>query len=429
MSEIPRERSVDSTIAFVREGYTFIGRRCRRLSTDVFRTRLMLRPVVCVQGEEAARMFYQPDRFTRRRAMPPTALFLLQDKGSVQLLDGERHRQRKQMFLSLMSPPAIAALVDLFEQEWRARLPRWEGAGEVVLHDAMQEILCRAVCTWAGVPLTDEDLPRRTRELAAMIDGAGSVGPRNWRGLLLRARAERWMRSVIAAARAGKITAPEGCAVEVITSHREEDGSALDDKVAAVELLNVIRPTVAVARFVTFAALAMHQHPQQRRRLRDGDDAHTERFVQEVRRYYPFFPAIGGRVQRSFAWRGHRFEEGTWVLLDLYGTHHDERVWGDPEELRPERFQGRRGSAYDLIPQGGGEHLTGHRCAGEWMTLDIMKRAARMLASEIEYAVPEQDLDIDLSRIPAIPRSRFVISGVRRALLRRPEQPAYPPPA
>ena len=31
---------------------------------------------------------------------------------------------------------------------------------------------------------------------------------------------------------------------------------------AAVELLNVLRPTVAVDRFIVFAALALHRHPE-----------------------------------------------------------------------------------------------------------------------------------------------------------------------
>lgn len=64
-------------------------------------------------GEEATRAFYEPGRFTRRGALPPTALMLLQDRGSVALLDGEAHRQRKAMFMSLMSPAAIARLADV----------------------------------------------------------------------------------------------------------------------------------------------------------------------------------------------------------------------------------------------------------------------------------------------------------------------------
>jgi cytochrome P450 len=90
----------------------------------------------------------------------------------------------------------------------------------------------------------------------------------------------------------------------------------LGEEDAAVELINVLRPTVAVARFITFAALALHEHPGARQKLQEGDEEYLERFVQEVRRFYPFFPLVGGRARKDFEWRGHRFEEGTWVLLD-----------------------------------------------------------------------------------------------------------------
>ena len=51
----------------------------------------MLTPAVCAQGEDAARMFYQPSRFTRRNALPSSALRLVQDRGSVMTLDGRAH--------------------------------------------------------------------------------------------------------------------------------------------------------------------------------------------------------------------------------------------------------------------------------------------------------------------------------------------------
>ena len=60
MPDIPRDRSLDLTLDLLRDGYGFISKRCRRLGSDVFTARLMLRPAVCMQGEEAARAFYQP---------------------------------------------------------------------------------------------------------------------------------------------------------------------------------------------------------------------------------------------------------------------------------------------------------------------------------------------------------------------------------
>lgn len=51
MSSIPREKSLDSTLALLSEGYTFIGKRCEHYHSDVFQTRLMLRQVFCRRGK------------------------------------------------------------------------------------------------------------------------------------------------------------------------------------------------------------------------------------------------------------------------------------------------------------------------------------------------------------------------------------------
>jgi fatty-acid peroxygenase len=53
-------------------------------------------------------------------------------------------------------------------------------------------------------------------------------------------------------------------------------------------------------------------------------------FAEEVRRYYPFLPAIGGRALHDFDWHGMRIAKGTWVLLDLYGTDHPSGDLGRP---------------------------------------------------------------------------------------------------
>lgn len=81
---------------------------------------------------------------------------------------------------------------------------------------------------------------------------------------------------MIEAGRAGEIETPEGSAAQVIASHRDADGTLLPPAVAAVELINVLRPTVAVARFVTFAALALHDYPKYRQRMEAGGDAELE---------------------------------------------------------------------------------------------------------------------------------------------------------
>ena len=213
-------------------------------------------------------------------------------------------------------------------------------------------------------------------------------------------------------ARAGAPSLADDVPLRVIAAHRDQNGRPLDVKVAAVELLNVLRPTVAVARFMIFAALALHRHPEVRQRILDEGEPYLEAFAQEVRRQAPFFPIIGGRAREPFDWQGHRFAKGDWVILDLYGTNHDPRSWSAPEAFRPERFLKRQPTPFDLIPQGGGEHLSGYRCPGEGIAVELTKLAARLLAARMRYDVPAQDLSIDLARVPALPRSGFVIRHV-----------------
>lgn len=416
-SPVPRDTAFDATFALWREGYPFIRNRARRYDTDIFRTRLMLQPVICVTGPEAAATFYAPGRLTREGAMPRTVLTLLQDRGSVQMLEGEAHRHRKQLFMSLVaSPDRMAALVDTMRTAWRTRMPRWERQKRIVLFNEIEEILCRAVCDWSGVPLREDETEAKARWLGAMIEGTGSIGPRSLRAHLLRGRAERWARQIVHKVRSGALPVPGGTPLCILAAHRNLDGSVLDERPTAVELINVLRPTVAAARFLVFAALALHDNPALAERIRaSGDDATLEHFAQEVRRLCPFFPYIGGRVMEPFAWRGHAFRRRDWVILDIFGTNRDARTWNDPDRFDPSRFETWQENAFNFIPQGGGDYLDGHRCPGERLTIELTKAGVELLAREMRYRVPPQDLDVSFSRIPSIPESRFVIADVELA--------------
>lgn len=412
--EIPRTVGVDSSAALLLDGYVFGLRRFRRYDTDVFRTRVMGRHAVVGYGEEFAAAFYRPGRMTRRWALPAPTLTLLLDRGSVATLDGADHRRRKEMFLTLMTPGSIGELRAELAADLRLRADGWARREGVVLLDELHESLCAAVCRWSGIALGPRDLELRTRELTAMIEGAGSAGPRNVRGQLLRRHTEQWARDLVQGVRDGTIEADPSRALAVIARHTQRDGRLLPLDVAAVELINVLRPTVAVARFVTFAALALHRYPEVQAQVAT-DDPQLRWFVQEVRRTAPFFPVVGGRVLAEFEWRGHRVRPGTWLLLDLYATNHDSRLWADPFSFRPQRFRDADVSAVNLVPQGGGDVELGHRCAGEWLTIGLMEEAVRFLTTQVRYTVPDQDLRVDLTRMPARPASGLVIGDVSAA--------------
>lgn len=413
MAELPRDGRLDATLALRRDPYRYISRTARALGTDLFATRLLLRPTLCLTGREAAQLFYDPERFQRAGAAPRSLQKTLFGVGGVQGLDGEAHLQRKQLFVSLTSDTQVADLVEISGEAWRRAAARWSLADRVVLYDQARELLTRAVCTWAGVPLAEAEVAGRTRDLALLFDAAGRAGG-HLAARRARARCERWAADVIERIRADELPQADGCPAQAVALYKQADGRLLLDlPVAAVELLNLLRPTVAVSVYIVFLAHALHAHAEQREKLRAASAHEVECFAQEVRRFHPFFPAVPALVREDFEWQGFRLRAGTRALLDLFGIDHDPRIWGDPEAFRPERFRDRDADAFDFVPQGGGDVETGHRCPGEGIALALMQRALRFLVDEIDYTVPAQDLTIDFARLPALPRSGVVLCDVQ----------------
>ncbi|MDQ4086041.1 MAG: cytochrome P450 [Actinomycetota bacterium] len=407
-----RRISPDQAMALLREGYAWIPNRRAALGEPAFRARLLGVPVVCVCGMEATRRFYDEDLFVRHGALPPPVQRTLTGVGSVHTLDGAPHRHRKSLFMPLKDPVAVKEFVERVVQEWDTGVRRWAGQDRVVLFDEAAEVLVRAVCAWAGVPLGDAYARTASRDMLAMVDGFGSVGRRHWRGRRARRRAERHLQDTVQRFRAGEDGAAPGSMFEHVLQHRDEQGDLLDPRLVAVETLNVVRPAVAITWFLAFSAHALHRWPAHRARLQGHDEAFAEAFAHEVRRFYPFAPVMGALARRDVPWDGDVIRSGTLVLLDLFGQNHDERLWDQPYTFRPERFLGHRPGEYDLVPQGGGDPRTGHRCPGEDFVVEALKALVPRLA-RLAYEVPEQDLTIPLGPMPTRPRSGVVLSDVR----------------
>src|SRR5690625_7805221 len=67
------------------------------------------------------------------------------------------------------------------------------------------------------------------------------------------------------------------------------NGDLFNSKTAAVEIINLLRPIVAISIFINFLMLAIHHYPEEKEKLKSGVNQFLEMFVQEVRRFYPFF--------------------------------------------------------------------------------------------------------------------------------------------
>lgn len=413
----PVEKNMDESLALLQEGYLYIKNRMDKHKTDLFHARLLGQEVICISGKEAAEMFYDTERFARSGAAPKRVQKTLFGENTVQGMDGEAHISRKSLFMSLTTDQHSKTLADLASKEWAAAVPRWESAEKIILFEEAKFILCKIACHWAGVPLLETEAKEHADDFAEMIDAFGAVGPRHWKGRTARPKKEKWIETIIDNVRAGRLKAPENSALSAMANHREVNGNLLDTGMAAKELINLLRPIVAISTYIAFMALALHEHPEQKDVLSyDADARHM--FVQEVRRYYPFTPFVGAKVKKEFAWGGCEFTPGTLVLLDVYGINHDSRLWDNPYEFQPERFRDWQYNPFEFIPHGGGNPTTGHRCPGENITVEVMKATLNFLVNEIHFKVPEQDLSYSMARIPTLPKSGFIMSDIIKAQTR-----------
>ncbi|WP_420175434.1 cytochrome P450 [Luteococcus sp. OSA5] len=419
--------SKDRTLDFVTQGYLWTTRlragssdaqASRRLPIKVLGSQALL-----VNGEEGVRLFYDQDRIQRSGAMPKVVGGGLFGKGSVHGLDGDQHRVRKAMFIrAAMDRPRVDALLADAQQEWQKIVELWLQGEKLSVYDAAVLVYGRSIVRWAGLQVDDQTLDWIATTQAEIVDGFAVVGPAWLRTRKDRETMDEWFTEQVRKARAGEIEVADDSPFRMVLDHVEADGSTMDDHLTGVELQNLIRPTIAVARFAAFAAVALAEHPQWRDRIRaetsergttiEGPVATA--FAEEVRRHFPFVPLLPATARKDFVFEGQQVRKGQKILLDFYGTNHDEASWERPNTFDPQRFlddPSHRESDH-FIPQGGGTAETGHRCPGEWIAVGQLALTVAELA-QLTMEMPA-DQDWSMTRMPTAPKDGALPTSVSR---------------
>ena len=397
------------------EGYLLLSELRKEANAPVVKARLLNKEVIAVYGKEAAKKFYDPRNFKREGAMPKVVLKTLFGEDGVQTLDGKAHEHRKTTFMNLMTPKRMDEYHRILDKNLAQKLDQQHG--EFELFDLSKDVLFRSICEWAGIDLFEmskEEIDQLAEYQISMISSAVTNPATHVKGIENRKKSEKWAQSLIEHARTNPIAGKEDIALYAFANATDDDGELLPIDVAAVELLNVIRPTVALTVWIALMGHALFSRPDIYQRLHAEFDKLQDSFIQEMRRYYPFFPMLPAFAKQDVEIDGYLIPKDSWVVLDLYGTNHDKRTIETPEVFRISRYLGKEkhisyDEEYEMIAQGGGKFEAMHRCAGEWITLHTLRVFSDQLINKYQFSVPKQDWEIPMNQFPTYPKSKALL--------------------
>ena len=397
------------------EGYLLLSELRKEANASVVKARLLNKEVIAIYGKEAAKKFYDPRNFKREGAMPKIVLKTLFGENGVQTLDGQAHEHRKTIFMDLMTPKRMEEYHRILDKNLTQKLDRQQGQFE--LFDLAKDVLFRSICEWAGIDLsqlTKKEVDQLAEYQISMISSAVTNPATHIKGIDNRKKSEKWAQSLIENARINPVAGKEDVALYAFAKATDDHGELLPIYVAAVELLNVIRPTVALTVWIALMGHALFSRPDIYQRLHAEFDQLQDSFIQEMRRYYPFFPMLPAFAIQDVEVDGYLIPKDSWVVLDLYGTNHDDRMIETPEVFRISRYLGKEkhisyDEEYEMIAQGGGEFKTMHRCAGEWITLHTLRVFSDQLVNKYQFSIPEQDWSIPMNQFPTYPKSKALL--------------------
>ncbi|MDO4918948.1 cytochrome P450 [Kocuria sp.] len=405
-SKAPRTRS-ERALDLFRSGYLFASRARRRagVSPDSgcpVRMPLLGKQTVLVRGQEGVDLFYDTSRVKRDGAMPGVVQGPLFGDGAVHTLDGEAHLVRKQQLADMAyEDERVAAYKPFVAEELEALVGRWKDGDNV--YDSTAIAFGRASFRWAGIPWGVPEMDRWAHRMSRLLDTFGRPAV-HLVSRLDRNALDRRFEALIQDVRSGAVAAPEDSVLAHMAELVDADGALVDAKTAGIELQNLTRPNVAVARFAAFAATALVEHPEWVERIRAAsekrggtllDVPEAVAFAQEVRRVYPFVPMLPAEATTDTEIQGCPVHKGERVLLDILGTNTDPASWDRAAVFDPERFMGVEDAEEitTFIPQGGADVRTGHRCPGEKIAVTSLSATVVALCRpEVQLPSDQDDL-------------------------------------
>jgi fatty-acid peroxygenase len=332
----------------------------------------------------------------RRGALPsPIQESLFGHMGVVQTLDAPEHQQRKDLFMQVLRN--AHGFQNVFAEEWDQVMQ----LKEIDVMEQSKIALLKSVLRYLGYPIpSDGELKDIAECCWTLITSFGASAPlvlpynRHWKARRARKRLYEYLAPHVQSIREKSVNTTDH---SLYTPMEQIVHAVDDDTVVMDELLNVIRPVVAIAQYIGCSVHQLHESPEWKSQVLE--DNNLVLFANEVRRYYPFAPILGAISMTPFVVEDHgksvTVSKDTLVILDLYASNHSAAQFSSPDNFDPSQL-GESEAMRAIMPQGWGNPSRGHRCPGEDFTVSVIQQVVLTLARRKWYMMePDHAYDPD----------------------------------
>ena len=354
-------------------------------------------PIVALRDPAAIRELFTAEPATVTSGTINGRVLPVLGRGSLMLLDGERHLRTRKLLLPAFHGDTIRGYEQLIARIAADQIATWPLGPEFALHPRMQAIALEVILE---VVLGVRDGPRRRRlrallpkvleanPLVFLVEGrfpwlaSGPIGRlRPW--VRARREAEGLLRDELAEHRGDE--AREDI-LAMLLDVRDEAGGRLSDE----ELVGQLMTLLLAGHETTAASLAwcferLLRHPAALARLRDelkrGEDAYLDAVIKETMRQRPVVEVVWRQLAAPYEIGGYLLPAGTIVVPVIRAVALE--AFDEPDLFRPERFLDGEIEPYSHIPFGGGPR----RCLGAAFATLEMKTVLRTALERLELTV------------------------------------------
>lgn len=335
---------------------------------------------------------------------------------SVIIIEGDRHKHRRQLVMPSFHGDRLAVYGDLICKLTHQVFDQLPVGEKFTARTATQAISLQVIFE-VVFGLSEGERSRQIKQLLTTMAEqfnsplASSLlfiqqlqqdwGPLSPWGRFLRLRQQ--LNELIYAELQERRANPDQYRTDILSlmmSARDEDGQPMSDKELRDELMTLLfagHETTATA--LAWGLYWLHQHPEVKARVLQelsSLEQHSDPMAiaklpyltavcQETLRRTPVAMLTFPRTAKeSVEFLDYSFPSGTIFMGCMYLTLQREDLYPNPKEFRPERFLERKYTSFEFIPFGNGAR----RCMGEALALYEMKLVLATILSDyqLEYA-------------------------------------------